>query len=107
MPMPLAPCTSSNGRSPTNTQAAGSSSPTAAIAARNASGCGLVQGSSLEYTVPSIRSSTWSRTKHPSCMDRGHRVLESTPILMPLRRSSRNSGGTSGPVNVCGSQAWK
>src|SRR6266480_7539087 len=79
MPMPLAPCTSSNGRSPTNTHAAGSSSSTAAIAARNASGCGLVQGSSLEYTVPSIRSSTWSRTKHPSCIDLGHRVLESTP----------------------------
>ena len=63
MPMLLAPCTSSNGRSPTNTHEAGSSSPTAAIAARNASRCGLVQVSSQEYTVPSIRSSTWSRTK--------------------------------------------
>src|SRR5262244_2219670 len=41
---------SSYGRSPTKTQEAGSVIPTAAMAARNASGCGFVHGISLLYT---------------------------------------------------------
>ena len=47
MPRLLAPKMSSYGRSPTKTHEAGSVTPMAAIAARNASGCGLVHGISL------------------------------------------------------------
>jgi hypothetical protein len=47
MPTFEAPQMSSKSRSPTNTQAPGSCTPTASMAARNASGAGLVQRISL------------------------------------------------------------
>ncbi len=77
----------------------------ARMAARNASGCGLTHGISLLYTAPSIRSRIPSLTKICSWAPRGHMVLDSTPTLMPRRRSSRSSGGASGSVIVCGSHA--
>ena len=81
--------------------------PTAAIAARNASGCGLAQAISLLYTAPSINSRTWSRRNTRSCALRGHMVLESTPTLMPRSLRLRMSGAASGSVKVCGSHVSK
>ncbi len=46
-PADCAPWTSSKSRSPTNTARAGSSTPTAAIAAANTDGCGFMCESSL------------------------------------------------------------
>src|ERR1700752_4159782 len=94
---------SSYGRSPTKTHDAGSDTPTAAIAARNASGCGLVHGISLLYTAPSIRLSTPSRPNTDSCALRGHMVLDSTPVLTPRARRWRSNGAASGSVYVWGS----
>src|SRR5262249_40807276 len=103
-PAAWAPWTSSNSRSPTYTARPGSVTSRARSTAPNASGCGLAQGSSLEYTAASIRWSTPSRAKIWSCSARGHSVLDSTPTLTPRSRSPRNSGRTSGSVWVCGSQ---
>ena len=68
--------------------AAGSVTPTAAIAARNASGCGLAQGSRCCRRRRRSGASTSSRRNTRSCALRGHIVLDSTPTLMPRSRKS-------------------
>ena len=105
MPARFAPCTSEKGRSPTKTHVAGSSTSSARITARKASGWGFAHGISLLYTAASIRSSTSSRRNTRSCAVRGQKVFDSTPTFIPRSRRARSKGATSGSVIVCGSQA--
>src|SRR3954466_11724786 len=98
---------SSKSRSPTKTRRVGSCTPTACIAARNASGAGFVHGISLVYTAPSIISSTPSRRKYSSCQALGHTVFDSTPTLIPSTLSRLNNVSTSSSANVaCSQKDW-